>query len=234
MFIQQEYHKYSAEDHEVWSLLYRRRMPELRRTACKAFLNGADIIGLDEFHIPDLNFINTNLFPITRWQATAVSGYMPARDFFECLSQRRFPTTVGIRRREQLDYLPEPDIFHDVFGHVPMHADKAFGDFLEYYGKLAFAETDEAKLTELSRLFWFTVEFGLIREAGEVKLFGSGLMSSPGEGAHCLTDAVQKLDFDLDKVVGQSFEIDHYQPILFVIESFEQLTDALAQWEKRN
>jgi phenylalanine-4-hydroxylase len=163
----------------------------------------------------------------------AVPGYLPAKEFFLSLSKRMFPTTITIRRADQLDYLPEPDIFHDVFGHVPMHANTAFGDFLQYYGSVAYQTTDEAKLTELARLFWFTVEFGLIREDGQVKLFGSGLMSSPGEGAHCLTDAVQKVDFDLDKVISQSFEIDHYQPILFVTDSYEQLKDSLKEWMKR-
>jgi phenylalanine-4-hydroxylase len=233
VYISQEFKAYTPENHRVWKTLCQRRIPELRQTACKAFLDGMDVIGLSEDSIPDLAEINARLAPVTGWAAAAVPGYLPAKDFFYSLSLRKFPTTVTIRSEDQLDYLPEPDIFHDVFGHVPMHANVAFGDFLQYYGQVAYNTADEAKLLELARLFWFTVEFGLIREDGKVKLFGSGLMSSPGEGAHCLTDAVKKADFDLEKVIAQPFEIDHFQPILFVADSYEQLKVALNEWISR-
>jgi phenylalanine-4-hydroxylase len=227
MYIEQNYSKYTEADQQVWEKLCERRLETLRPTACKAFLDGYDIIRLSSRHIPYLNDVNSQLEPITGWKAMPVAGYLPARDFFKSLSERKFPTTITIRPMNQLDYLPEPDIFHDVFGHVPLHADKTFGDFLQHYGKTAYETEDEQKLIKLTRLFWFTVEFGLIREEGEIKIFGSGLVSSLGEGEHCFKDDVKKLDFDLEKIVNQSFEIDHYQPILFVIDSFEQLYDAV-------
>jgi len=232
MYISQDYEQYSPGDHQVWTLLYERRMAALQQTACNAFLKGVDLIGLDARHVPRLADVNARLKPLTQWQAMPVPGYLPAKEFFRSLSERKFPTTISVRPLEQLDYLPEPDIFHDVFGHVPLHADPVFADFLQHYGQVALNTHDEQELVELARLFWFTVEFGLIRENGIVKLFGSGLMSSAGEGPHALTGAVEKRNFDLHDVISQSFEIDHYQPLLFVIESFEQLYDAVEMWSK--
>lgn len=232
MYINQDYARYTPEDHHVWNLLYERRMPELRKTACSAFLDGVDAIGLDSKHVPRLDDVNARLKPLTGWQAMPVPGYLPAKDFFLSISQRKFPTTITVRPLKQLDYLPEPDIFHDVFGHVPLHADPVFADFLQHYGKVALETHDEQELAELARLFWFTVEFGLIRENGAIKLFGSGLMSSAGEGPHALGNEVEKRDFDLQSVISQSFEIDHYQPILYVIDSFAQLYDAVETWAR--
>ena len=230
MYITQDYGKYTQENHEVWTLLYERRMPALRETACSAFLEGLDHIGLDARHVPNLADVNARLRPMTGWQACPVPGYIPARDFFLSLSERKFPTTITVRPKEQLDYLPEPDIFHDVFGHVPLHSHPVFADFLQHYGQIAYHTHNEQELTELARLFWFTVEFGLIRENGRIKLFGSGLMSSHGEGPHALSDATEKRDFDLKAVVNTPFEIDHYQPLLYVIDSFDQLYDAVREW----
>jgi phenylalanine-4-hydroxylase len=227
MFITQDYTRYTQEEHEVWATLCARRMATLPETGCRAFLRGLELLNLDMERLPRLTDINARLQPLTGFRAVAVSGYLPAREFFTCLAERSFPTTITVRPREQLDYLPEPDIFHDVFGHVPLHTDPYLADFLERFGQAGLAAETEEELTGLSRLFWFTVEFGLIREDGRIKLFGSGLMSSPGEGAHALTDAVEKREFDLEAVMNQSFEIDHYQPLLFVIDSFEQLYHAM-------
>jgi phenylalanine-4-hydroxylase len=207
-------------------------MPELRKTASSAFLSGVDAIGLDSKHVPNLADVNARLKPLTGWQAMPVPGYLPAKDFFLSLSQRKFPTTITVRSMQQLDYLPEPDIFHDVFGHVPLHADPVFADFLQHYGKVALETHGEQELTELARLFWFTVEFGLIRENGQIKLFGSGLMSSAGEGPHALSNDVEKREFELQSVISQTFEIDHYQPILYVIDSFAQLYEAVETWSR--
>jgi phenylalanine-4-hydroxylase len=188
-------------------------------------------------HIPYLEgskSVNHFLEKLTGWQSRAVPGYLPAKAFFACLARREFPTTVVIRPKESLDYLPEPDIFHDIFGHVPLHADPIFADFLQTYGKAALLTDDPYHTERLARLFWFTVEFGLIREAGEIKLYGSGLISSPGESLHALTsDKVDRRPFDLETVCNTSFEIDHYQPILYVLESFEQLRDAMNSYANR-
>jgi phenylalanine-4-hydroxylase len=227
MFITQDYSRYTAEDHEVWATLCARRMAVLPQTGSSAFLHGLELLKMDLQHVPRLDDINAFLAPLTGFRAVAVDGYLPPREFFACLAERKFPTTITVRPKEQLDYLPEPDIFHDVFGHVPLHTEAYLADFLQRFGQAGLAAETEEELTGLSRLFWFTVEFGLIREGGEVRLFGSGLMSSVGESAHALTDAVEKRDFDLQAVMAQPFEIDHYQPLLFVIESFEQLYHAM-------
>ena len=156
-----------------------------------------------------------------------VSGFLPAKEFFACLADRRFPTTVTVRPMAQLDYLPEPDIFHDVFGHVPLHAHPAFADFLQRFGQLASLARSEEDVERMARLFWFTVEFGLVREAGQVKVYGSGLISSHGDAANALGTACDRRPFDLAEVMAQPFEIDRLQDVLFVVEDFTELFGAV-------
>lgn len=233
LYIDQHYEGYSAEDQEVWRELYRRQADHLAANASRVWLGGAKAIGLGPDAIPDLKVINGNLKRLTGWQSRAVPGYVAASPFFACLSRREFPTTVVIRPKGRIDYLPEPDIFHDVFGHVPLHADPAFADFLQEYGSAALV-ADAEHTERLARLFWFTVEFGLIREEGRLKVYGAGLISSPGESRHCLTSPeVERRDFDLDEVCDTTFEIDHYQPLLYVLDSFEQLRDAMRLYAGR-
>ena len=161
-------------------------------------------------------------------------GYLPAKAFFACLAAREFPTTVVLRPKESIDYLPEPDIFHDIFGHVPLHADPVFADFLQTYGKAALTTDDPVHTQRLARLFWFTVEFGLISEDNQLKLYGSGLISSPGESTHALNSPdVERRPFDLERVCDTEFEIDHYQPILYVLDSFDQLRDGMNTYANR-
>ncbi len=234
-FIEQRYDNYGPEDHAVWKELYERRIGELEIQASEAYLEGLKALEIYADSVPQLGDINRRLGPITGWESKAVAGYIPAEEFFACLSRREFPTAVGVRPAGQLEYLPEPDIFHDVFGHIPMHAHKVFGAFLQKFGEVGLAAATERQVTELQRLFWFTVEFGLIREDGRLKIYGSGLISSPGEGKHCLeSDEVERLDFDLDRVIAQDFEIDHYQPLLFVIDSYQQLYDSLDEYRARH
>ena len=231
-FVEQDWSRYSLEQHAVWAILYERRMRTLAATGSRVFLQGAERIGLRPDRVPDLADVNRRLAPRTGWAAVGVAGFLPAREFFTCLSQRRFPTTLIVRTREQLDYLPEPDIFHDVFGHVPLHADPVFADFLQRFGALAAAAQTDEHVTGLARLFWFTVEFGLIREQGDVKLYGSGLISSHGDGANALGPGCDRRPFDLTAVLTQPFEIDHLQNVLFVIDSFDQLFAALDDAER--
>jgi phenylalanine-4-hydroxylase len=208
-------------------------MEQLRMNGSRLFLEGARAIDLRPDRVPDLAEVNARLGRATGWNAVPVTGFIPAADFFRCLSQRRFPTTVIVRPREQLDYLPEPDIFHDVFGHVPLHADPVFADFLQRFGVVAArARTDDAT-TRMARLFWFTVEFGLIREEGEIRVYGSGLISSHGDAANALGPRCDRRPFSLDAVLDQPFEIDHFQNTLFVVESFDQLFDAVRDVEQR-
>ncbi len=232
-FTTQDWASYTAEQHDVWTVLYDRRMAELRETGSRVFLAGAETIGLRRDRVPDLNEVNQLLGDLTGWKAVPVKGFIPAKEFFVCLAERRFPTTIIIRPREQLEYLEEPDIFHDVFGHVPLHADPVFADFLQQFGQIAAPVTDEDDVRRMARLFWFTVEFGLIREDGAIKEYGSGLISSVADGANALGPNCDRRPFDLDAVLNQPFEIDHLQDVLFVIDSFDQLFEAVAELAAR-
>lgn len=233
IFTTQNWSAYSAEDHDVWRILYERRMQTLRHTGSRVFLNGADAIGLHADRVPDLEDVNNRLRRRTGWSAVPVTGFIPADQFFACLARRRFPTTVTVRPREQLDYLPEPDIFHDVFGHVPLHADPVFADFLQRFGAVAARACTPDAVQQMARLFWFTVEFGLVREEGEIRVYGSGLISSAGDAANALSDHCDRRPFALDDVLAQPFEIDHLQDVLFVVDSYDQLFDAVDEADRR-
>lgn len=232
-FIEQDWQAYTAEAHEVWSLLYERRMRELEHTGARLFLDGARTIGLRRDQVPDLADVNRRLTPRTGWRAVPVSGFIPAAEFFTCLSERRFPTTVIVRPKSQLEYLPEPDIFHDVFGHVPLHADPVFADFLQRFGAVAARASTEEETTQMARLFWFTVEFGLIDDAGVTRVYGSGLISSAADAANALSPACDRRPFNLDDVINQHFEIDRLQDVLFVVKTFDQLFEAVSLMESR-
>ena len=224
---------YTPEQDSVWHTLYSRRMPVLERTASRVFLDGAGAIGLDQARIPNLRELNGRLTPRTGWAAVPVGGFLPAAEFFLSLARRNFPTTVTIRPADRLDYVPEPDIFHDVFGHVPLHADPVFADFLQRFGAVAARASDPASTERLARLFWFTVEFGLIRERGEVRIYGSGLISSHADAANALGPGCDRRPFRLEAVLDQAFKIDELQSVLFVVEDFGQLFDAVREIERR-
>lgn len=234
MKVAQHYDRYTDENHDVWGTLYRKRMDQLADFGSQVFLSGARTINLRPDRIPLLSDVNRRLNEITGWSSHGVPGYLPAKAFFAFLAQRQFPTTITVRPKAQMDYLPEPDIIHDVFGHVPLHADPVFADFLQTYGKAALHTNDPYHTERLARLFWFTVEFGLIHEDGKLKLYGSGLISSEGEGHHALeSPEVERRPFEMNRVCETSFEIDHYQPILYVLDSFEQLRDAMNSYAER-
>jgi phenylalanine-4-hydroxylase len=229
----QDWAAYTPAQHAVWSTLYRRRMTALQRTASRAFLEGAELIGLSADHVPDLDDINRRLDRLTGWAAVPVTGFLPAHDFFACLAERRFPTTVTIRSMDQLDYVPEPDIFHDVFGHVPLHANRDFASFLQRFGTLAARAESAAETERMARLFWFTVEFGLVREDGDVKVYGSGLISSHGDAANALGPSCRRLPFSLEGVTAHPFEIDRLQDTLFIVQSFEELFRSINEQQAR-
>jgi len=231
--VTQDWAVYTTTDHAVWAQLYATRMSALRATVSSVYLRGAEAIGLSPRGIPELARLNGRLRPLTGWEALPVDGFLPAAEFFRCLARRRFPTTITIRPPDQLAYVPEPDIFHDVFGHVPLHADPTFARFLQRIGQLALRASDPATIEQIARLFWFTVEFGLVREEGEVRLYGSGLISSQAEAASALGGGCEHRPFRLDEVVAQSFEIDHLQPVLFVVESFDRLFHAIEEFQGR-
>lgn len=231
--IEQDCSAYTDEQNAVWSELVRRRMPQLREHACREYLAGFEQIGLQEDRLPDLKAVSACLGPRTGWQSTPVSGFLPADAFFEMLANRMFPTTTWLRARENMEYTPEPDIFHDVFGHVPMHAHRVFGDFLQHYGKVCAGLRSAQALEQMGRLFWFTVEFGLIRQDGEVKVYGSGLISSHGECTRVLDGGCEVKPFDLDEVLAQRFDTGVMQPVLFAVESFDQIYQATKRAEER-
>jgi len=227
--IQQDYDSYTQEQHETWAELVSRRMPQLAKHAAEEYLEGFAIIGLRADRLPNLADISSRLGPRTGWNTVSVSGFMPGPAFFEMLSLRQFPTTTWLRKRDSLEYTPEPDIFHDVFGHVPMHAHPVFADFLAHYGQLCAGIEDEAILERIGRLFWYTVEFGLIRQHGRVKVYGSGLISSNGECTNVLEGHCQVRDFSLEAVLNTPVQVDQMHKVLFAIESFEQIYEALQQ-----
>jgi len=231
--IEQHYAAYTPEQNAVWAELVDRAYPELQKHAAREYLEGFDIVGLSRERLPNLNDISARLEPLTGWNATPVRGFLPAPAFFEMLAARRFPTTTWLRSGDSLEYTPEPDIFHDVFGHVPMHAHSVFADFLAHYGRVCAGIEDQAVLERLGRLFWYTVEFGLIRQNGEVKAYGSGLMSSHGECMNVMQGRCAVHDFNLDEVINTSVKVDEMHHLLFAIDSFDQVFDAMHVAEQR-
>jgi phenylalanine-4-hydroxylase len=231
--IQQDYAAYTDEQHNVWAELVGRVLPNVQKHAAREYLEGFDIIGLQPDRLPNLAEISKRLGPRTGWSSTPVSGFLPAPAFFEMLANRLFPTTTWLRSRESLEYTPEPDIFHDVFGHVPMHSHKVFADFLEHYGRVCAATSDAMVLEKLGRLFWYTVEFGLIRQNGEIKVYGSGVISSQGECRNVINGGCAVHDFSLDEVLETPVKVDELQKVLFAVESFDQIYQAMGEAEKR-
>jgi len=231
--IEQDYSAYTEEQHSVWAELVRRVLPELRRHAAREYLEGFEIIGLQEDRLPELAAVSARLAPRTGWNSTPVSGFLPAPAFFEMLASRRFPTTTWLRSRESLEYTPEPDIFHDVFGHVPMHAHPVFADFLERYGRVCAAIADAGVLEKLGRLFWYTVEFGVIRQEGETKVYGSGLISSHGECLNVVEGHCAIHDFLLDEVLATRVKVDELHKLLFAVRSFDEIYEAMHEAERR-
>ena len=227
--IEQTWADYTPEQHAIWAELVTRRMPQLRQHACQEYLDGFRQIGLQEDKLPNLTAVSALLQPRTGWQSTPVSGFLPADAFFEMLAARMFPTTTWLRSRDAMEYTPEPDIFHDVFGHVPMHAHPIFADFLQQYGELCARLTNAETLERIGRLFWYTVEFGVIRQQGKIKLYGSGLISSNGESTHVIDGKTEIRDFDLDTVLNTTVKVDEFNPVLYAIESFEQIYEAMQE-----
>lgn len=248
LFIEQPYSLYSEENHATWRRLHSRMHSRWERYANQAFLHGLESLCLDPDRIPRLSDVNRFLMPLTGFQAKAVSGYVPAYVFFDCLRARRFPTTITIRSGNSLDYLPEPDIFHDIAGHVPMHTDPAFAETLVRFGECAHSACElvasihdpaerlhrlSSIVRAMARFFWFTIEFGLMRTARGMKVYGSGLLSSHGEIEHSVESReVQRFPLQLEWAVNQPFEIDHFQPLLFTVSSFEQLYDFVGQLDQ--
>ncbi len=227
--VDQPWSDYSDTDHRVWSELYARQRDVLIGRACAEFTDNQARMGMTPSRIPKFEELNRSLQPATGWQVVGVEGLLPELAFFDHLANRRFPVTWWIRKPEQMDYLSEPDLFHDLFGHVPLLMNPMFADYMAAYGRggvKAHSLGAEA-LVNLTRLYWYTVEFGLIREAGGLRIYGSGIVSSKGESIHCLDSAApNRIGFDLKRVMRTRYRIDTYQKTYFVIDSFEQLMRA--------
>ncbi|MCB9192830.1 MAG: phenylalanine 4-monooxygenase [Flavobacteriales bacterium] len=221
---QQIYSNYTKEDFEVWKLLYNRQCDLLRKYASKEYLKALDIVGFSAEEIPDFNRIEEALKPLTGWRLETVPNISEQKQFFEFLSNKQFTATCWLRQMDELDYLEEPDMFHDIFGHVPLLSNKAYTDFFEAISHIALKYIENPKAIELlGRVYWFTIEFGLIRESGKLKIYGAGIISSYGETNNALTDATQKFDFDVKEILNTDFRTDILQDKYFVIDSYEQL-----------
>ena len=228
--IDQNWSGYSDAEHQVWITLYERQAALLPGRACDPFLKGLEALDLHRSGIPDLARINVELNRLTGWTVVAVPGLVPDEVFFDHLANRRFPAGSFIRKPEQLDYLQEPDIFHDVFGHVPMLTDPVFADYMAAYGKGGQRAMRRGQLANLARLYWYTVEFGLLQTPEGVRIYGAGIVSSRAESIFALDDpSPNRLGFDLERVMRTPYRIDDFQQVYFVIPSLQALLDATLQ-----
>ena len=222
--VPQDWRRYTAEEHATWDTLFARQAALLPGRASNAFLRGLDVLKLSKPGIPDFEELSERLMQLTGWQVVAVPGLVPDEVFFDHMANRRFVAGNFIRRPDQLDYLQEPDVFHDVFGHVPMLADPVFADYAAAYGRGGLRAMEHGALKNLSRLYWYTVEFGLIAEPEGLRIYGAGIVSSYGESRFALDDASpNRIAFDLERVMRTEYRIDDFQQNYFVIPSFDEL-----------
>jgi phenylalanine-4-hydroxylase len=214
---------YGPADHDRWRRLYQRQIALMPRYAVREYLDSLELLDISA-GIPDLKRISRHLSRLTGFELVAVPGLIPDEAFFAHLANRRFPVTWWIREESELDYLEEPDIFHDLFGHIPLLAHRVFADYMVEYGKAGPNATGAGAIPLLSRLYWYTIEFGLIRTPEGLRAYGSGILSSHGETIYAIdSEKPNRIGFDLERVLATEFRIDAYQETYFVIESFEQL-----------
>lgn len=227
--VEQPWDSYTDDDHDVWRILYERQRELLVGRACQEFLDAQDGMGMSPNKIPKFSELSETLKQATGWTLIGVEGLLPEFDFFDHLANRRFPVTWWIRRREQLDYIEEPDLFHDLFGHVPLLMNPVFADYMAAYGRggLKAHHINPDALINLTRLYWYTVEFGLIRTDEGLRIYGAGIVSSKGESVFSLeSDVPNRIGFDLERIMRTQYRIDTFQKTYFVIDSFEQLMSA--------
>jgi len=225
--IEQNWQAYSEEEHAIWRLLFERQQSLLVGRACREYLEGLSGLGVVADGIPDFRRLSDILDRASGWRIVAVPGLVPDEVFFAHLARRRFPSTCFIRRRDQLDYLEEPDVFHDVCGHVPLLMNPVFADYMQAYGEGGLKALGLGHLQRLARLYWYTVEFGLIATQEGLRIYGSGILSSAGESVFCLSDPrPRRLRFDLRRIMRTRYRIDDFQQLYFVIDDFQELFDA--------
>lgn len=227
--IEQPWSTYRPEDHATWATLFLRQRQILERRAAREFIDNQRKFGMTPDAIPKFDELNNVLRRATGWELIGVEGLLPELTFFDHLANRRFPVTWWIRRPDQIDYISEPDLFHDLFGHVPLLLNPVFADYMEAYGKggVKAQGIGPDALVHLTRLYWYTVEFGLIKQDDGLRIYGSGIVSSKGESIYCLeSPAPNRIGFDLERIMRTRYRIDTYQKTYFVIDSYEQLMKA--------
>lgn len=228
----QAYDKYTEEDFKVWKLLYERQIVNLPDAASREYLDGLKRIHFQSGKIPNFQETNTFLKELTGWSIHVVPGLIPDDEFFQLMSNKKFPASTWLRALDKIDYLEEPDMFHDVFGHVPLLTNQPFVDFLQALSKIALRYIDNPWAIQLiSRIYWFTVEFGLIRERGDVRIYGAGILSSAGETKFCLSDQATHKDYDVDTIMQTAYRKDVFQERYFVVDSYEQLYHSIPEIE---
>lgn len=228
--MQQIYANYREEDFQVWKVLFERQQQNLPNAASQAYLEGLDNIGFVADRIPDFREVNRLLKDISGWELVVVPGIVPDYTFFELMSNRRFPATTWLRKMKELDYLEEPDMFHDVFAHVPLLTNQAFVDFLEALSNIGLEyHNNPFAIDILSRVYWYTVEFGLIRESVGTRIYGAGILSSAGETKFCLSDEPPHHDFSVQHIANTGYTKSVFQDRYFVIESYEQLYESIPE-----
>lgn len=231
----QDYDKYTEEDFKVWKLLYERQYPELPGAAVNDYLQGIRRVDFMPDRIPRFDETNKLLSSFTGWELVVVPGLIPDKAFFELLANKKFPASTWLRKLSELDYLEEPDMFHDVFAHVPLLTNHYLTDFLQELSKIALKHIENPWAIELmSRIYWFTVEFGLIMEKGRLRIYGAGILSSKGETHYSLhDDKPDRFPFDVEQILNSPYRKDVFQEKYFVIESFKQLADCIPELDKQ-
>jgi phenylalanine-4-hydroxylase len=222
--VPQNWGNYTQAEHDIWRTLFERQSKILLGRACDAFLKGVERLGLSSDRIPDFENLSKKLKTTTGWEVVAVPGLVPHAIFYEMLANRQFPAGYFIRTPEQLDYIQEPDIFHDVFGHVPLLSDPVFAEYMQAFGMGGHNAEAMGLVDILARVYWFTVEFGIMRKGSGFEIYGAGIVSSKTESVFCMeSDSPNRIAFDLARMMRTEYRIDDLQPTYFVIDNFEQL-----------
>ena len=231
--IKQDYEKYTQEDFLVWKLLYQRQKLLLQNMASKEFLKGMDLLQFNDEKIPDFDEVNKILAGCTGWEIVVVPGLIADKYFFELLANKKFPSSTWLRKLENLDYLEEPDMFHDCFAHVPLLTEPFFVKYLQELSKIALKHIDDALAIELiGRIYWFTVEFGLIQQNDQLRIYGAGILSSSGESIFSLGPKANRLPFEVRATMEKHYYKDKYQDRYYVIQSYEDLFNAIPEIDR--
>lgn len=226
--MRQEYEQYTPQDHQVWQILFERQIAKLPGKATEEYLEGIRRVGFVPERVPNFEEVNQRLASYTGWQIHVVEGLIPNREFFELIRQKRFPASTWLRKMEQLEYLEEPDMFHDVFGHIPLLTNPYLCEFLRELSEITLPHIENPNIIELiGRLYWYTIEFGLIREPQGMRIYGAGILSSSGETEYALGDVPAHVPFDVATIFNTHYIKDRYQSQYFVIDSFEQLHQSI-------